>query len=45
MKARAGSEIVLLPVGRDEVVEAEFHHRHVQQVGGLDRDRLAVLPA
>src|SRR2546430_585992 len=37
-------EIVLLPVSGDEIVKAEFHHRHVQQVGGFDRDALAVLP-
>ena len=41
---RSDCEIVLLPVGRDEVIKAEFHYRHVQQVSGLDRNRLAVLP-
>ena len=39
-----GREIVLLLVDGDEIVKVEFHHCHVQQVGGFDRDRMTVLP-
>lgn len=34
---RRHRELVLLVIGGDEVVEAKFHHRHVQQVGGAHR--------
>lgn len=33
---------MLLFVRRDEIVEAEFHHRHMQQVGGFDGERLTM---
>ena len=37
-------KVMLLLVGGDEFIKSKFHHRHVQQVGGFDRDRLAALP-
>ena|SRR3989442_748566 len=40
---RGSRKVVLLFVGRDEIIETEFHHRDVQQVGGFDWNSPAIL--
>ena len=35
--SRSQRELVLLVIGGDKLVEAKFHHRYVQQVGGAHR--------